>query len=499
VLTASVRRGRGPVARARRVAAVVCLAAVPACATNPATGRRELSLVGEQQEIQMGQQADQEISATLGLYRDADLESYVQRLGQSLAAASERPGLPWAFRILDDASVNAMALPGGYNYVTRGLLAHMNSEAELAAVMGHEVGHVTAKHTVSQISRQQAAQLGVALGMILSPELRNYGSLADVGLGLLFLKYSRDHERQADSLGLRYTTKTGYDPRPMADVFATLERVGNAENSGGRVPGWLATHPSPEDRRARITQEIQALGTTGGTVDREEYMRRLDGLAFGENPREGFFQQNVFYHPDLRFRFAFPRGWNTSNTKQAVSAMSPQQDAVVVITMAEGGSAQTAARQFFSQSGIKRGGARSGNINGLPAVVSEFAAATQQGTLQGLAAFLEFSGRAYQVLGYAPAERWSRQQGAVNEAIGSFDRLTDPRLLEVQPARIRLVTVPAGMTVTEFARRYPSTVSAQALAVLNGVTDPNQPLRDRLAKRVVGGAGIPGATEETRR
>jgi predicted Zn-dependent protease len=481
----------------RALAAVVLLSALPACATNPATGRRQLSLVGEQQEVQMGRQADQEISAAVGLYRDPDLESYVQRLGGTLSGLSERPKLPWQFRILDDASVNAMALPGGYNYVTRGLLAHMNSEAELAAVMGHEVGHVTAKHTVSQISNQQVAQLGVVLGMILRPELRNYGSLADVGLGLLFLKYSRDHEREADSLGLRYVTKAGYDPRPMAEVFTTLERVGNAEASGGRVPGWLATHPAPGDRRTRITQEIQTLGAAGGTVDREEYVRRLDGLVFGEDPREGFFQQNAFYHPDLRFRFEFPRGWQTSNTKQSVGAMSPQQDAVVVITMAGGTSASSAAQQFFSQSGIQRGGAWRGDINGLRAVAYEFAAATQEGTLQGLAAFLELDGRVYQILGYAPASRWRAHQGTINEAIGSFDRLRDPRLLEVQPARIRIVNVPAGMTVSEFARRFPSTVSVQALAVLNGVSGPDQPLRDRLAKQVVGGPGR--FLEETRR
>jgi predicted Zn-dependent protease len=486
-----------PTSRVRpRLAAIVLLTALPACATNPATGRRQLSLVGEPQEIQMGQQADQEISAAVGLYRDADLESYVQRLGRTLASQSERPNLPWAFRILDDASVNAMALPGGYNYVTRGLLAYMNSEAELASVMGHEIGHVTAKHTVSQLSRQQVAQLGVVLGMILRPELRNYGSLADVGLGLLFLRYSRDHEREADSLGLRYITRAGYDRRPMAEVFTTLERVGAAEGQGGRVPGWLATHPSPEDRRTRIAQEIEKLpAAAGGTVDREEYVRRLDGIVFGENPREGFFEQSVFYHPDLRFRFEFPRGWKTSNQKQAVGAMSPEQDAVVVVTMAPGKSAQAAAQQFFSQQGIQRGGAWRGDVNRLPAVAYEFAAATEQGTLQGVAAFLEFDGRVYQILGYAPAEPWRRHETTINRAIGSFDRVTERRVLDVQPARLRIVTVPAGMTVAEFGRRYASTVSVQTLALINGVSDPNQPLRDRLAKQVVGGPRADRATD----
>jgi predicted Zn-dependent protease len=483
-----------------RLAAAVLLAALPACATNPATGRRQLSFVSEEQEIQMGQQADQEISAAVGIYRDPDLESYVQRLGATLAAQSERPNLRWQFRILDDPSVNAMALPGGYNYVTRGLLTYMNSEAELAAVMGHEIGHVTARHTVNQMSKQQLANVGMVLGMILRPELRNYGNLAEVGLGLLFLKYGRDDERESDALGFRYMTRAGYDPRPMADVFTTLERVSQAEGARGRVPAWLSTHPAPEDRRKRIADLIQESALpASGTVDREEYARRLDGIMFGENPREGFFEQNVFYHPELRFRFEFPPGWQTNNQKQAVAAMSPEQDGLVVITMGSGESAQAAAGQFFSQQGIQRGQAWRGDVNGLRAQAYQFAAATQQGTLQGIAAFVEMDGKVYQVLGYAPQQRWGRHEATINRALGSFDRVTDRRVLDVQPARLRVVKVPAGMTVAEFARRYPSTASLQTLASINGVSGPDQPLRDRLAKQVVGGPGERGAARATRR
>jgi predicted Zn-dependent protease len=492
-----MRRAR----RTNRVAAALLAGALPiACATNPATGKKQLSFVGEQQEIQMGQQADQEISAAVGLYQDPDLESYIQRLGATLAAQSERPQLQWQFKILDDASVNAMALPGGYIYVTRGLLTYMNSEAELAAVMGHEIGHVTARHTVNQISKQQLAQVGMVLGMIVRPELRNYGNLAEVGMGLLFLKYGRDDEREADTLGLRYMTRAGYDPRPMADVFSTLERVGNAEGAQGRVPEWLSTHPAPENRRASITQQVAQLGTpAGGTVDREEFMRRIDGTVFGENPREGFFEQNVFYHPDLRFRFEFPRGWQTSNQKQAVAAMSPEQDGLVVVTMGGAQSAAAAAQQFFSQQGIARGQAWRGDINGHRAQAYQFAASTQQGDLQGIAAFVELDGRVYQILGYAPAQRWGRHQAAVNRAIGSFDRVDDRRVLDVQPARLEVVNVPAGMTVAEFARRHPSSVNVQTLAMINGVSDANQPLRDRLAKRVVGGTERGRGIESTRR
>lgn len=470
-------------------AALALLALLPACATNPATGRRQLSLIGEEQEIQMGRQADQEIAAAVGVYQDADLQAYVERIGRALAARSERPNLPWTFRILDDASVNAMALPGGFVYVTRGLLTYLNSEAELASVLGHEIGHITARHTVNRLSTQQVAQLGVVLGMILRPELRNYGSLADVGLGLLFLKYSRDDEREADDLGLRYAGRGGYDLRPAADVFTTLERVSAAEGQG-RVPGWLATHPAPEDRRQRIAAAIQAMpGGAGGTVDRPEYLRRIDGVVFGPDPREGFFQQNAFYHPELRFRFEFPQGWQTSNQKQAVSAMSPGNDALVVITLSGRDSPEAAAREFFSQQGIQQGQAWRGSIGGLPATAHSFAALTRQGQLQGTAAFVALGGRVYQILGYTPSGRWGRYQDTINRAIGSFATVTDPRILRAEPRRVRVVDVPAGLTPSELSRRYPSTVPPQTLANLNGVA-PGQALPAGMAKTVVGGAPV---------
>src|SRR5688500_6955190 len=171
------------------------------CATNPATGEREISLIGEGQEVQMGQESDPQIVASMGLYQDEAVQQYVNQLGQRLAAASERPDLPWTFRVIDDPTVNAFAVPGGFIYITRGLMAHMTSEAQLVGVLGHEIGHVTARHSVSQMSRQQLAQLGLGIGMILSPQLAQLGDLAGAGLQVLFLKYSRDNENEADELG----------------------------------------------------------------------------------------------------------------------------------------------------------------------------------------------------------------------------------------------------------------------------------------------------------
>jgi len=321
-----------------------------ACATNPVTGRSQLALISVDQEIAMGREAHQQVLQTIGAYEDPELQRYVDRIGQRLAAASERPDLPWTFTVVDDPSVNAFALPGGFIYLTRGILTHMESEAEMVSVLGHEIGHVTARHSVEQISRAQLAQIGLVAGMVVSPELRNYGDLASTGLQVMFLKFSRDDERQADALGLRYMNQAGYEAREMVEMFRTLERVSEG-SSGGRLPDWLATHPNPENRLERIQQSIAATAPEmlGHTVDRNPFLRQVDGIAFGPDPREGYFVGNAFYHPELAFSLRFPQGWRTSNQKQAVGAISPGEDAVVVLTLAEGSSPREAAQRFFSQ------------------------------------------------------------------------------------------------------------------------------------------------------
>lgn len=217
----------------------------------------------------MGREADPQIVASMGLVQDDELQAYVDRVGRSLAAVSERPDLPWTFRVVDDPVVNAFALPGGYIYVTRGILAQFQSEAELASVLGHEIGHVTARHSVNQMSKQQLMGLGLGIGMVLAPEMQSLGDLAQTGLGLLFLKYSRDDERQADALGLRYMDRKGYDPSQMAPVFRMLEAV-SASDGGERVPGWLSTHPDPGARADITERQVAGMTPTGHRIGAEE-------------------------------------------------------------------------------------------------------------------------------------------------------------------------------------------------------------------------------------
>lgn len=457
------------------------------CAVNPATGANQLMLVSESQEIAMGRQADTAVIATIGLYPDVAWQRYIQQFGARLAATSESPDLPWTFRVMDDPAVNAFAVPGGFIYVTRGLLAHLTSEAELASVVGHEIGHVTARHTAAAMSKQQLMGLGLAVGSMASSQVAQYAGVANQALGILYLKFSRDDESQADELGLRYMRRANYDPREMPAVFHMLEQLGAADG-GGRLPTWLATHPTPENRFATMSQQIAALpqNFAGTVVNRDSYLRRLDGQVFGENPREGYFKGNQYFHPDMRFQFTLPEGWATHNGKQAVVAVSPGRDAVVELSLAQGTSADAAARAFLAQQGITGGATSRASLSGLPAVSAPFSAATADGTLRGTVLFVEHRGAVFGLIGYAPEANWAANQAAAERALRSFRPLTDPAALNVQPQHLDIVTLTGRTTIEALARQRASPASPATLALINQV-ELQTPLESgRLIKWVVG-------------
>lgn len=458
--------------RTRPAIALIAIltAATAACVRNPVTGERQFVLISEGQEIQMGQQYAVEVERSIGLVPDSALQQYVRSVGTRLAARSERPKLPWRFGVIDDPTPNAFALPGGPVYITRGLLALLDSEAELASVLGHEIGHITARHSVTQMSRAQLSQLGLGLGMILVPEIQPFGNALGTGLQLLSLKYGRDDERQSDQLGFRYALAENYDVREMDDVFAALARVGERENQGS-VPAWLSTHPAPQERIAEINKWLATTQLPQSPqLKRTELLNRIDGLVYGENPRQGFFRENLFMHPDLKFQIRMPREWKTQNGTSAVVAVSPRQDAVVQLTFDEG-DANTAAQRFFSQSGIQAGRRSRERINGNTAVLGYFQAQTEQGVVAGLAMFITHDKNTYRVLSYTPSRLLDSYDAVFRDVAESFATLTDATALNVKPNRIRLVRLDTAMSLAQFNQRYPSTVSLDELALINQVTD----------------------------
>lgn len=452
---------------------VLAFALLHGCAINPVSGDREFVLVSESQEIAMGADGAESVSQSIGLVDDEAVQKYVQGLGMNLAGDSERPHLPWSFSVLDDPTPNAFAFPGGYVFVTRGLMGLMRNEAELVSVLGHEIGHVTARHSVAMISRAQVAQIGLGVGSIISPELAQFSDAAASGLSLLFLSYSRDAERQADDLGFRYALDHGYDVREMVNVFASLEQAGKIAGVSA-LPNWLASHPEPAERIERIEARLVGLEDSLGSsrIGQDDYMGYIDGMLYGVNPRQGYFEDNLFVHPDMAFQLTFPAGWRTRNLPQIVLAGSPNQDALVQLTLAAG-SPSEAAGHFFAQPGLEAAGVGPKAINGLPAVQGRFEVQLQEGRIGGLAAFVAHGENTYRLLAFAPAQQLSGYAPVFQRTIGSFARLTDRKALATQPDRLSIVRVKRAMTLASFASEFPSVIDIEHLALINQLSGPD--------------------------
>ena len=463
----------------RRLLLVGLVVAV-GCATNPATGERQLILMSEAAEIQMGLQQDEALVGSGAVVDAPELTAYIDAIGQRMAGASERPDLPWAFRVMDDGGVNAFAMPGGFIYVTRGILAHLTSEAQLATVLGHEIGHVTARHSVEQMSRAQVAQLGYGVAGVLAPD---YAGLLGMPLQLLFLSYSRADESQSDDLGLRYMTRVGYDPRPAPAVF---EMLGRASGGGQRIPEWQSTHPDPSRRAGALREAIASMPIPADArVAQVEYTRMLDGLMYGANPREGFFRDGEFLHPDLAFRIRFPEGWSAQNGRTAVQAVSPQEDALVGITVAQGDTPEEAARAFYAQKEVAGSQPRRVTVGGLEGVAGSFEITDGSQRLPGRGLWLQTGGTVLFFVGVGSEVGWQRHAGTIGSALDSIARVTDREVLDVQPDSIEVVVLPGPMTVEEFARRYPSVVAVEELIQINQWYDGAQLPAGTAVKRVV--------------
>ena len=447
------------------------------CTTDYVTGKRTFSLVSESQEIQMGKEADPQIIAEYGLYDDLDLQAYVNGIGQDIAKVSQRPNLEYTIRVVDSPIVNAFALPGGYVYITRGILANFNSEDELAGVMGHEIGHVVARHGAEQMSRAQLAGLGLAVGSVVSETFAKYSQFAGAGVGLLFLSFSRGQESEADLLGVEYSTTLGYNSHRMADFFKTLSTM--RDKSGQSLPGFLSTHPDPGDREVRVNQLTdewqKKVAYKPLNKTRRDYLKHIDGIIYGDNPRQGFVENGVFYHPDLHFQFPVPDGWEVRNSASTVMVIEPEKDAFVQMTMAKTESPGAAADQFIKDSGanvISRGNQ---TIDGLEAVVVTSDLVSQENTLRLQSYFVEMKPRVFVFHGVTTPADFSKYQAKLTSVPEGFRSVTDEGVLGRQPARLRIAQAPRSTTVAEALRQLGARDDMlDALALLNGMSPQEQ-------------------------
>lgn len=459
-----------------RIAVIAVAAALVvwtiSCSLNPVTHKRELMLISTSDEIALGKQTDPEILQTYGKYEDTNLAAYVTALGNKLGALSHRPELAYSVKVVDSDVVNAFALPGGYVYLTRGILGYLNSEAELAGVMAHEIGHVAARHSAHQYSQAQLAQIGLGLGTVFSKTFQKYAGVAQLGLSLLFLKFSRDDERQADALGVEYASKAGYDANQMANMFVTLGRLNPGSAQSG-LPGWFSTHPSPPDRIVAIHRDAQEWRTkisqTQFVANRDQYLAHVEGIIFGEDPRQGYVEGQMFYHPLLGFQFPVPAGWKVNNTASQVQLIPPNQDAAILFSAAPGSSPAAAAETFHKESQGTVQGSESIRINGLTAqrMISDIT--LEQGVIRVASYFIQKDKNVFVFHGYTEPARFDSYYNAFIQTMGQFANLTDQAKINVKPERLAIrKTASAGNLRQALQRFGVPQDKLEALAILNG-------------------------------
>lgn len=430
--------------------------------------------MSESQELAMGKQSDPDIVGFFGLYEDKDLQQFIQTKGQSMAAVSHRKNIQYEFKIVDSPVVNAFAVPGGYVYFTRGIMAHFNNEAEFAGVLGHEIGHITARHSAKQYTNNILAQAGLVAGMILVPELQQFGGLAEQGVGLLFLKFGRDAETQADKLGVEYSTKIDYDAEEMATFFETLNRL--QKQSGAEVPDFLSTHPNPAGRQKNVSKLAaewrKNVDASKLQVNRDSYLRMIDGIVYGEDPRQGFVENNVFYHPGLKFRFTVPRKWSVANTPQQVQMTPGDGSAVLMLTLGQGASLEESARNLVNNYQLNVLESKRDNVNGLPAIILLADQADEQGqnNIRALIYQIQYGQHIYSMIGASSVKDFNAMYPTLNASMADFSELTDPSKINKQPEKIRIRTVAQTTTLEKALTgfRVPGQ-RLEELAVVNGM------------------------------
>ncbi|WP_375445796.1 M48 family metalloprotease [uncultured Fibrella sp.] len=466
------------------------------CARNPVSGKRELSLMSTEQEIAIGKESHPSIVASMGLYENTKLQAFMNEKGKAMAAISHRPELPYQFFIVDSPVVNAFAVPGGYVYFTRGILAHFNNEAEFAGVLGHEIGHITAKHAARQQTSQILTTGGAILGAILVDKSGSLLESAMQGAQLLQLSYSRAHESESDQIGVGYSSKIGYDANQMADFFATIKRI--QDNSGQSVPNMLSTHPDPGNRYTKVhemAKEYQTKNPGNYQINRDAYLRLIDGIPFGEDPKQGFVENNMFYHPDLRFQFPVPTGWQSQNAPSQFQMGPKDGKSSMIMMLAKGNSLDEAAQTMVKDLSLKVLESAKRTVNGNPAlvVVSQQVPQQQQGqaqqqqtaanTLQIGTYLIQYNNAIYALHGLSSAADFEKSFPTFRSVSEGFRSLTDADKLNRKTDRVYVRPAPRAGTFRDvmLAMSMPAS-RIEELGVVNSLKADDQVQKGTLLK-----------------
>lgn len=475
--------------RVRRFALLCTVTSVLAtgCATNPVTGKQNFVLMSEDQEVDLGKQYSTQVMQQYSEYEHPELTALVDKLGAELAASSHRPGLAYHFTVLDSPEVNAFALPGGYIYITRGIVAYMNSEEELAGVLGHEIGHVTARHSVRQHAASTTAGLLGAVATIATGS-QGVGQLSGQLSGALVSGYGRGHELEADRLGAEYLARTGYDPEMMLEVVGILKDQEEFEirraREEGRQPriyhGVFASHPRNDQRLQEVVKAAEKFRNPQlKRTDPDSFIRMLEGVTFGDSEAQGIVRGNRFYHLPLDFQVEFPAGWRVENAPDQLLAVKPDQRAVFMVRLdnrAGNESPRAYMRRIFDN--LRQGRSLdSDSYTGLITAKSPYGT----GTVRVAATILENS----VFIVYGAARDKIPESAYFDKTVRSIRHL-DSRSRELaMEKRIKVIRAGAGDTFASLAKRSSLGKSAESqLRLLNGMYPDGEPQPGRLIKIV---------------
>ncbi len=457
----------------------IALAAVISCAVNPVTGKKQIMLMSEAQEVQLGISYHPQVMATFGEYTDPGMQAFVQAKGAEMGKLSHRPNLEYHVKVVDSPVINAFAVPGGYIYLTRGIMANFNNEAEFMGVLGHEMGHVAARHSVSQQTKQQLGTLLLIGGMIASEKFANYAEAAMQGMQLLFLSFSREDERQADQLGVEYASRTGYDAAKMADFYKVLIKMNLSETEGG-VPTFLSTHPDPGDRYNAVLRDSKlwqdSLHLPSYKVNSDAYLQMIDGIIYGEDPKQGYTMDNTFYHPEMKFKFSYPLGWELTNAPTQVIVQPSDGKALILFTLANQKTLDAAVDSTLARYGLTLQRAERRTVNGMPAVITLSKQQTQDqstgatGSNSVISYFIDYGSVFFVFHGVSTDADFASYSPTMEASMKTFARLTDPSRLNVKPKRVFVKKAPrAGTLAGTFSYFGMPQAMMEELALLNNM------------------------------
>lgn len=465
------------------LAAGIAVPALSGCQVAPGTGRESFNFVSAEEERKMGREAHPQILKEFGgAYDDPNVQAYVAGVGQRLVDHTETPKDEYRFTVLNSDIVNAMALPGGYVYITRGLLALTGNEAEMAGVLGHELGHITARHSAQRYSRSVASNLGLAvLGAVVG--VPGVADLAQMGASYWLSAYSQENEFEADSLGVRYMSRSGWNAEGMATMLARLREHSRLEAvMAGRSPNsvdehhFMSTHPRTQDRvQAAIQQTLGA--PPQGSWGAESFLDRIDNMTYGDDPAQGVVRGQAFLHPGLGLRFEVPPGFRITNGDKAVTARHADGAIIVFDGGAHGGGDLGAYISQVWMKGAPAEGVERIEINGMAAATATSRGRTKQGPVDLRLVAIRFSpDTVYRFTFATPPNQTARMGEELRRTTYSFRSLSGDERAAIHALRVKVVTVKAGDTAESLGSAMAvSSHKAEQFRLLNGLEPGRQP------------------------